>query len=81
MKERSEAQKAEDCRDIKAFEIAKAICEVSNTYGEALYITEKAVNIIKRQRDKQKPEAGKYPTDRYGCKVEMPDAEAPGVEV
>ena len=80
MTERSEAQKAEDRRDIKAFEIAKAICEVSNTYGEAIYITEKAANIIKRHRDKQKPEAGEYPIDRYGCKVEMPDAKAPGAE-
>lgn len=80
MKERSEAQKAEDRRDIKAFEIAKAICAASRTFGEALYITEKAANMIKLQRDKQKPNAGEYPVDRYGRKVETPDAVTSGVE-
>lgn len=80
MKERSEAQKAEDSRDIKAFEIAKAICDTSSTFGEALYITEKAANIIKRQRDRKKPDAGEYPVDRYGQRVETPDAGASGVE-
>ena len=80
MKEKSEAQKAEDRRDIKAFEIAKAICDTSSTFGEALYITEKAAIIIKRQRDKQKPSAGEYPVDRYGQRVETPDAGASGVE-
>ncbi len=73
MTERSEAQKAEDCRDIKAFEIAKAICDASSTYGEALYLIEKAANMINRQRDKEKPSAGEYPVDRYGQKVETPD--------
>lgn len=80
MKEKSEAQKAEDLRDIKAFKIAKAICEISMTFGEALYITEKAVNIIKRQRDMKKPDAGEYPVDRYGQRVETPDADASGLE-
>lgn len=80
MKERSEAQKAEDRRDIKAFEIAKAICEASSTFGEALYITEKAAIIIERQRDRQKPSAGEYPVDRYGERVETPDKDASGVE-
>ena len=80
MTEKSEAQKAEDRRDIKAFEIAKAICNTSSTFGEALYITEKAANIIKRQRDKQKPSAGEYPVDRYGQRVETPDAGVSGVE-
>lgn len=80
MTEKSKAQKEEDRRDIKAFEIAKTICSMSNTFGEALYITEKAANIIKRQRDKQKPDAGEYPVDRFGHKVETPDAEASGVD-
>lgn len=80
MTEKSKAQKEEHHRDIKAFELAKTICSMSNTFGEALYITEKAANIIKRQRDKQKPDAGEYPVDRYGKRIETPDAEASGVE-
>lgn len=79
MKEKSEAQKTEERRDIKAFEIAKAICGVAGTFGEALCITEKAADIIKRQRDRQKPTPGEYPVDRYGKKVETPDAGASGV--
>ena len=78
--EKSEAQKAEERRDIKAFEIAKAICEASSTFGEALYITEKAANIIKLQRDRQKPSAGEYPVDRFGKRVETPDAGASNIE-
>lgn len=80
MIEKSKAQEAEDRRDIKAFEIAKVICDTSSTFGEALYITKKAVNIIKRQRNRQKPDAGEYPVDRFGHKVEMPDAETSGIE-
>lgn len=75
MTEKSKAQKEEDRRDIKAFEIAKIICSMSNTFWEALYITEKAANTIKEQRDRQKPDAGEYPIDRFGHRVKAPDAE------
>lgn len=71
-------QEAEDRRCVIAYGIAKEICEKTQSYREALYIAEKAADMIKLSRDTEEAKVLPHPTNRYGKKVELPETEAPG---
>ena len=68
-------QEEEKRRCVIAYGIAKEICEKTQTYKEALYMTEKVADMIKLSRDTEKARVLSCPTDRYGQKVELPETE------
>lgn len=68
-------------RNIKAHRIANFVCEVAGTYGEALYLLDKANNEVKLSMERKKAEAMPYPIDEWNNKIEMPDMEASGKRI
>ena len=78
-------QEAEKRRCVIAYGIAKEICEKTQTYKEALYMTEKVADMAKGIIERDMKQTGAYTTeeirDRWGNLIEVPQEDAQGIEV
>lgn len=65
-------------RKIMAHNIAKQICDFSETYWEATQVLGDAKTIIETAILRKKPTVPETPVDRWGNKLEMPQVDAQG---